>query len=169
MTPQVDYFYTINVVIGWTVAGIVGAFGLIILVLIVTGKIDLSKILDDPTTNKASLSRLQFLIFTFVISLSLFLVIIGRKCKPVTTPAAPNTANVAAKTDCDCCEGPGFPAEIPAGIFALLGISGATYLVSKGVSGNTEVAKMKAETEKVQAEAEKAKAQAELAAATKPA
>ncbi|HEX2060193.1 MAG TPA: hypothetical protein VHK90_05595 [Thermoanaerobaculia bacterium] len=113
---------TLTLVCGWTIVLLVGAFGVVILVWILLGKIDLSHILSEPGSDKASLSRLQFLIFTVVISLSLFLVIAGKN------PAA-------------------FPQEIPAGIFALLGISGGTYVIAKGVETkrDVEVAKAKAE------------------------
>lgn len=106
---------------GWIITILVGAIGLAILVLILRRKIDLSTVLLEPTTGKASLSRLQFLIFTFVIALSLFLVIAGS----------------GAAT---------FP-QIPPGIFALLGISGGTYAVSKGVESNKEVEMAKANVE----------------------
>jgi len=79
-----------------------------ILVSIWKGRISLNKLLSEANGD-ASLSRLQFLIFTFVIALSLFLVILSQS----TAPA--------------------FPKEIPAGIFALLGISASSYLVSKGI------------------------------------
>ena len=71
-------------------------------------KIDLSKLISEPNGD-ASMSRLQFLIFTFVIALSLFLVIMG--AQPV----------------------PAFPAVIPGTVFVLLGISGSSYLVSKSI------------------------------------
>jgi len=70
------------------------------------GKIPLYKLLSEPNGD-ASLSRLQFLIFTFVISLSLFLIIVGH---------AP----------------PVFP-SIPPEVLTLLGISASSYLVSKGI------------------------------------
>jgi hypothetical protein len=75
--------------------------------LIWRGKISLAKLLSEPTGD-ASLSRLQFLIFTFVIALSFFLVVLSQK------------------------DGPAFPV-IPAGVYALLGISASSYLVSKGI------------------------------------
>jgi uncharacterized BrkB/YihY/UPF0761 family membrane protein len=101
-------------VIGWVLTALIAVIASVIIWLILSGKIDLTKLLEEPTTNKASLSRLQFLIFTFVIALSLFLVIVG--------------------------DGPPhFPKEIPAGIFALLGISGGTYAVAKGVDANKDV------------------------------
>src|SRR5207253_6606553 len=55
----------------------------------------------------ASMSRLQLLVFTFVVALSLFLVIVATKP-------------------------PDFPA-IPPSVLSLLGISASSYLVSKGI------------------------------------
>ncbi len=118
-------FMTLALVAGWIVTVFVGLMGLAIVVLIAAQKIKLDKVLEEPGTEKASLSRLQFLIFTFVIAMSLFLVIVGDG-----TPA--------------------FPKEIPVGILALLGISGGTYAVSKGVESNkaVEMAKANVELEK---------------------
>jgi len=77
-----------------------------------SGKINLSLLISekDPPY-QASMSRFQLLVFTFVIAMSLFFVIMGK----------PGSA-------------PGFPKEIPGGTLALLGISGSSYLVSKGIS-----------------------------------
>src|SRR6266851_2034799 len=77
-----------------------------ILFWIWTGKITLYKLLSEPNGD-ASLSRLQFLIFTFVIALSFFLIVAGH---------AP----------------PVFP-SIPPEVLTLLGISGSSYLVSKAI------------------------------------
>ena len=96
----------LELIAGSVVVGFMGVLASILLWRIAF-KFDLSKLLSEQNGD-ASLSRLQFLIFTFVISLSLFFVIAAQK--PVPT----------------------FPA-IPAEIFALLGISGASYLVSKGI------------------------------------
>jgi uncharacterized BrkB/YihY/UPF0761 family membrane protein len=120
-------FQLLAVVAGWIATIVVGVIAAAIVVLIARGKIDLSRVLDEPTTNKPSLSRLQFLIFTFVIALSLFLVIVGGGT-------------------------PHFPENIPAGIFALLGISGGTYAVAKGVDANKDV-----ENKKTAADVEKSK------------
>jgi len=76
--------------------------------MILTGQIDLSDILVESTENgsrKASLSRLQFLIFSFVIA-GLYLVI--------------------------CVESGTF-VDVPPGVLVLLGISGGSYIVSKGL------------------------------------
>jgi hypothetical protein len=101
---------TLAVAIGWILTIFVGLLAAWILFLIVTGKINLSQLLSEPT-GQASLSRFQFLIFTFVIALSLFLIIVGG-------------------------DKPAFP-QIPGGILALLGISGGSYVVAKGIAAST--------------------------------
>lgn len=100
----------LKIAIGFTLLSIIFLFGFAILIAIAKGAIDLSDLLSETGDDKASMSRFQLLIFTLVISLSLFLV-------------------VAAKSE--------FPA-IPPEILTLLGISATTYAVSKGiqVSGN---------------------------------
>ncbi|MCE9522499.1 MAG: hypothetical protein K8S25_08730 [Alphaproteobacteria bacterium] len=83
-------------------------FGAVILGMILTGQIDLSDILVESGENgsrKASLSRLQFLMFSFVIA-GLYLVI--------------------------CVESGTF-VDVPPGVLVLLGISGGSYVVSKGM------------------------------------
>jgi len=90
-------------------------YGLMVLMYMASGEIDLSLLLSEPKGNDAegnprygaSMSRFQLLIFTFVIALSLLLIII---------------ANGAKK----------FPA-VPSEILVLLGISASTYAVGKGL------------------------------------
>jgi uncharacterized BrkB/YihY/UPF0761 family membrane protein len=112
--PVDPSFHTLALVMGWTVTILVAAFAVVIIYKIILGHreggIDLKHLLagDD---GHASLSRFQFLIFTFVIALSLFLIIVNH---------AP----------------PEFPG-IPGGILALLGISGGSYVVAKGVDANS--------------------------------
>src|SRR5437588_11537401 len=72
------------------------------------GKVNLHRLLSEPNGD-ASLSRLQFLIFTFVIGLSFFLVTVGHK------------------------DSPQFPSPFPVEVLTLLGISGSSFLVSKGI------------------------------------
>ncbi|MDN5848235.1 MAG: hypothetical protein L0H63_01160 [Nitrococcus sp.] len=93
-------------VMGWIIAIVMGFLGLAIVWFIFTGKINLAKLISEPNGD-ASLSRFQFLIFTFVISMSVFLVVVG---------------NVPLKLP-----------EIPTGVYALLGISGGSYAISKGI------------------------------------
>jgi len=101
---------TLAVLIGWIIAIFVASLGAVIIVLIIVGKINLEKLISEPNGD-ASLSRFQFLIFTFVIAMSLFLVIVATK---------------------------GFP-TIPGEILALLGISGGSFVVSKGISTSRDL------------------------------
>ena len=89
---------------GWIAVLFVGLLGLILLWKIYKNEIDL-RLLISESTGEASLSRFQFLIFTFVIALSFFLV----------TASAQQLA------------------EVPDGVWALLGISGGSYVISKGI------------------------------------
>ncbi len=82
-------------------------FGFLILAAIASGKIDISKLLAEDGGG-ASMSRFQLMIFTFVIALSFFLIVI-----------------------CECK----FP-EVPTEVLALLGISATTYGVSKGIQAS---------------------------------
>jgi hypothetical protein len=93
---------------GYILAVLIGLLGLVVIWRIFEGKIDLSELISE-TNGGASMSRFQFLVFTFVIAFSLFLVIIGNK------------------------DGIQFPKSIPTEILTLLGISGSSYLVSKGI------------------------------------
>jgi hypothetical protein len=109
-------------VYGYIIAVFLGLLALAILYRISKGEIDLSGLISEPTTpdgkpGDASLSRFQFLIFTFVIAFSL-LIVIAKKGE--------------------------FPSTIPDAIWALLGISGGSYVVSKGVQTNrdTSLAKL---------------------------
>jgi uncharacterized membrane protein YgcG len=86
-------------------------FGFLVVTAIATNKIDISSLLAEGTgdTSKASMSRFQLLIFTFVIGMSFFLVVL-----------------------CECK----IP-EIPNQVLTLLGISASTYGVSKGIHAST--------------------------------
>src|SRR5436309_12962607 len=98
---------TLKLAIGWSLCLFVIFLEIAVIWLIAVGKIDLSRLISEPNGD-ASMSRFQLLIFTFVIALSLFLVIVAK-----STPA--------------------FPPEIPGSILALLGISASSYVVSKGI------------------------------------
>ncbi|MDQ3802230.1 MAG: hypothetical protein M3416_00005 [Acidobacteriota bacterium] len=98
--------------IGWILTIFVGLLALMILVKIWRGDIDLNYLISDEL-GYASLSRFQFLIFTFVVAISLFYLIVNK------TP-------------------PGYP-DIPNEILALLGISGGSYVVSKGIQNSRDV------------------------------
>jgi hypothetical protein len=87
---------------------IVFLFGVIVLAEMVAGRIDLSQLLGEHGGG-ASMSRFQLLIFTLVIGVSFVLVV-------ATTNRMP---------------------EISAQVLMLLGISGSTYAVSKGIQATT--------------------------------
>jgi hypothetical protein len=100
------------------VVGIVGTIiiGLIAFIVVwnlYTGKIDLSKLLSGD--DAASLSRFQFLVFTFIIGLSYLLIVIK-------TQSLPDVSNV----------------------WALLGISGGSYVLGKGIQMSADTAVDKA-------------------------
>ncbi len=89
-------------------------FGFMVLAAIASGKIDISSLLEEKNSSGggASMSRFQLLIFTFVVAISLLLIVVS-------------------KYD--------FPKEVPVGVLTLLGISASTYAVSKGIqSGSSD-------------------------------
>jgi hypothetical protein len=79
-------------------------FAFLILTAIASGKIDISSLLAE-NGGGASMSRFQLLIFTFVIAVSFFLVVVGGASLP----------------------------QVPGSVLALLGISAGTYGISKGI------------------------------------
>lgn len=105
----IDALHVLALVIGYLLCFLVGALGLLVLRDIYDGRIDLTQLLSEPSGD-ASMSRFQFFVFTFVIALSFFLVV---------------AANIASNN-------PSFPV-IPGTVLTLLGISGSSYLVSKGI------------------------------------
>lgn len=104
--------HRLTIVVGYILVILVFFFGLVVLVAMATNRIDLSGLLCEPTENKASMSRFQLLIFTFVIAFSLVLIILS------TDP-------------------PTFP-NVPSSILMLLGISASTYAVSKGIQAGKD-------------------------------
>jgi hypothetical protein len=103
----------LKIATGFTLLALVFLYGFAVLVCIANGSIDLSGLLSEVGDKGASMSRFQLLIFTMVIALSLFFVVVA-------------TQN--------------FPPSIPPEILTLLGISASTYAVSKGIQaggGNT--------------------------------
>lgn len=108
--PPDPNFHLLALVMGWTVTILIAAFALGIIYKMIKGDINLQYLIAGADGD-ASLSRFQFLIFTFVIAMGLFLIILS-----VNPPA--------------------FPTTIPGGILALLGISGGSYVTSKAVGAN---------------------------------
>ncbi|HLK68275.1 MAG TPA: Ig-like domain-containing protein [Bryobacteraceae bacterium] len=102
-----EFQHALSLVAGLLVDLLIGGYGIWLLILMVRGKVDLSRLISEPNGD-ASLSRFQLLIFTLVVALSLFVIVIGNP----TAPAFP---------------------DIPGSILSLLGISASSYLVSKGI------------------------------------
>ena len=106
-------------VAAWVMVIFVGGLAAILLWKIWTVKIDLTKLISEANGD-ASMSRFQFLVFTFVVVLMWIYFFF---CK-------------------DCTD---FP-HIDPSVLGLLGISGGSYVVSKGIqkSYETEVTKAQA-------------------------
>jgi uncharacterized BrkB/YihY/UPF0761 family membrane protein len=101
---------------GYVGVVIVALFAIAVLWQIYLGNIDLAKLVSE-SDGSASMSRFQFLVFTFVIGFGLILMVVASMKSG--TPKLP---------------------EVPGGIMALLGISGGTYAVSKGIQKSNESA-----------------------------
>jgi hypothetical protein len=108
--PQDPNFHFLALVMGWIVTVLIAAFALAIIYKMLRGDINLMYLIAGADGD-ASLARFQFLVFTFVIALGLFLIILS---------ANPPT----------------FPGTVPGGILALLGISGGSYVTSKAVDAS---------------------------------
>lgn len=112
-------------IIGYMVCGVVGIFALIVLWRMYTGDINLNLLVSE-VGGGASMSRFQLLIFTFVIALSFFLIVVSN-AKLLQTDA-----NVKRSPS------PVMPVlpDIPGGVLGLLGISASSYTVSKAIQSN---------------------------------
>lgn len=99
----------LGLAIGWILTVFIALLGVKILWKIFKDEINLDYLISDAE-GYASLSRFQFLVFTFVVAMSLFYLIVMK------TP-------------------PDYPA-IPNQILALIGISGGSYVISKGIQGD---------------------------------
>ena len=108
-----------SLILSWAVTIFVVFLEAFVIWLILTGRIKLERLISEPD-GSASLARFQFLIFTFVIATSFFLVVIGQ-------------------------DPPGFPDRIPPEVLVLLGLSGASYLISQGIQSSSLVRMRQAE------------------------
>lgn len=99
-------YETLGLVIGWLLTIIIASLAVKIIVKVWRDEINLEYLISD-SEGYASLSRFQFLVFTFVVAMSLFYLIVIKS--PPEYPAIPNQ------------------------ILALLGISGGSYVLSKGI------------------------------------
>jgi hypothetical protein len=101
--------------IGWGGALMVGLLGLAVVYRMFDGTINLTQLVSEPSGD-ASMSRFQFLVFTFVIAVSFILITVSNK--PIAFP------------------------EIPSTVLALLGISAGSYVVSKGIQKEITMAQL---------------------------
>src|SRR5713226_4615482 len=94
-TPPDPNFHFLALAMGWILTILIAVFALVIIYKMIKGDINLQYLISGADGD-ASLSRFQFLIFTFVVALGLFLIIMSKNP-------------------------PAFPPTIPGGILALLG------------------------------------------------
>lgn len=114
----------ISAAVAIAIAIVIVTFALIVAWKLLLGKIDLTYLLAEPPASgtpddppKASISRFQFLIFTFVIA-GVYLVL--------------------------CLEAGQF-VEIPQNVILLLGVSGTSYAASKGIKAAADTSRVHAE------------------------
>ena len=96
---------TLYLVAGWVIVGFMAVLAVVISVRMIIGGpngIDLSHLISEEN-GQASLSRFQFLVFTFVIAMGLLVIILKQTSFP----------------------------SIDGSVFGLLGISGGSYVASK--------------------------------------
>jgi hypothetical protein len=112
--PGGDQTKKVELALAYAMLVLLFLFGFFVIAAIASGKIDIRLLLaetgEKDGMGKASMSRFQLLIFTFVIGISFFLVVL-----------------------CDCKKLP----EVPNGVLTLLGISASTYGVSKGIHASS--------------------------------
>ena len=131
-----DAASNLKILAGYLALIMVFAYGLLTLYAMASGKIDLTYLVSEADGH-ASMSRFQLLIFTFVIGLSIVLMVVSSN--PPKFPVIPNE------------------------VLILLGISASTYAVSKGIhkSAETDQADIAANATPPETDEEKAKAQAQ--------
>jgi hypothetical protein len=97
---------------------ILAGFAAVVLGKMLTNDINLQYLISEDNGN-ASLSRFQFLVFTFVIAASYFLFVAALIAKPEAL-VAQNGSPIPLP-------------DIPSGVLGLIGISGASYVIAKGI------------------------------------
>jgi len=107
---------------GYVLCGFIAVLALVVAWLIITNKIDLTKLVSEKDGSGASMSRFQLLIFTFVVAVSFFLVVIS------------NIKIVQARPTSG---GPTLP-DVPSGVLLLVGISTSSYAVSKAIQQSSD-------------------------------
>lgn len=120
-------FTNADVFIHWSLALFLLALEITILVLIWTRTIKLDMLISEKD-GTASLSRFQFLIFTFaIVSIFIIMAFTGTTVQGTGTTVQWPT--------------------VPAGVLGLMGISGGSYVVSKGIQKGAERTEAATETE----------------------
>ena len=126
---MVEALRFLELLIGYVLCGLIALLGLVVVWKVWTDKIDLSLLISEKT-GEASMSRFQLLIFTFVVALSFFLIVVANvkiAQADLDLPKSPGTSVTSTVPS-----PPSMP-EIPGGVLSLLGISASSYLVSKGI------------------------------------
>ncbi len=129
------------IVFGYVAVLTLSLMATVVIFRMATNEIDMTWLIADDKS-RASLSRFQMLLFTFVIAAlyfvySLFSIRAGNCPAPVpaqlpaglTDPMAAYKAGMAAAAGCSL-------PEIPGSVLGLLGISGGSYLLSKAIQAN---------------------------------
>jgi hypothetical protein len=139
-----DPLYRLTIIVGYVILILLFFIGLMVLIAIATGKIDLTLLLSE-SGGGASMSRFQLLIFTFLIAFSIFMMIVSsgmcgasgsRTAAAARSGAFGKLAPAGGLAPSGPCGPMKFPA-IPTEILLLLGISASTYAVSKGIQSST--------------------------------
>ena len=131
------------IVFGYVAVLTLSLMATVVIFRMATNEIDMTWLIADDKS-RASLSRFQMLLFTFVIAAlyfvySLFSIRSGACPVPapaelpagLTDPLAAYKAGMAAAAGCSL-------PEIPGSVLGLLGISGGSYLLSKAIQVNAD-------------------------------
>lgn len=132
-----DPLYRLTIIVGYVILILLFFIGLMVLIAIATGKIDLSLLLTE-SGGGASMSRFQLLIFTFLIAFSIFMMVVssgtcGVSGKSGTLGKPGLLGGTGSSGPCTPMKFPAIPSEI----LVLLGISASTYAVSKGIQSSS--------------------------------
>lgn len=109
----------LEILIGYLVCGMLALIGFLLVWKMAVNEINLKDLLSDDD-GMASTSRFQLVIFTFVVALSFFLVVVS---------------NVKLRQTGTTTDISGLP-DVPSGVLTLLGISASSFVVSKGISAS---------------------------------
>jgi len=119
---------TLNAIFSSLVAVILALLAGVVLAMMLNGTINLSLLISEDNGN-ASLSRFQFLIFTFVIAMSYFLFVLATLAHMSGSQTAATAADASGNFQLP---------EIPTGVLGLIGLSGGSYVIAKGIQKSSE-------------------------------